>query len=95
MKAGSVSALAKIPDRSLSQAWSRYFYEHPGDYGIVDGIIYSNAHNDAEAIALYERAVPKLVQASVRTLPLASTALDHLISDCALQNNLSVIYNVR
>jgi len=53
MKAGSVAALAKVADRSLSQAWSRYFYEQQKIYSEVDGIIYYNAHNDEEAIVLY------------------------------------------
>ncbi|MCU0537359.1 MAG: RES domain-containing protein [Hydrococcus sp. Prado102] len=92
MKAGSVAALSKIPDRQLSVEWSRYFYENTDDYGVIDGIIYSNAHNDADAIALYERAKPKLESARVRTIPLSSEALRHQISDCAISNNLSVFY---
>lgn len=54
MKAGSVAALAKVADHSLSQAWSRYFYERQEVYSKIDGIIYYNAHNDEEAIVLYE-----------------------------------------
>jgi hypothetical protein len=56
MMAGTNSAIAKVPDRMLSQEWSRYFYTTPKTYAEVDGLIYLNAHNDEEAIALYERA---------------------------------------
>jgi hypothetical protein len=56
MRAGSVAALAKTGDRNLSQAWSRYFYENPQIYRLIDGIRYCNAHNDEDAVALYERA---------------------------------------
>jgi hypothetical protein len=61
MRAGSVAALAKVADRSLSQAWSRYFYEQTSLYGQIDGISFHNAHNEEEAIALYERAQSTLV----------------------------------
>src|SRR5690606_23706211 len=40
----------------LSQPWSRYFYETPDTYGLIDGLCYLNAHNDEPAILLYERA---------------------------------------
>ena len=53
MKVGSVAALAQTADREISQAWSRYFYT---SYPDIDGIIYYNAHNYEDAIALYERA---------------------------------------
>jgi hypothetical protein len=57
MRAGANEAtLAKIPDRGVSQAWSRYFYEQPQIYSQIHGIIYGNAHNNEDAIALYERA---------------------------------------
>jgi len=56
MQAGSMAALAKTSDRNLSQAWSRYFHENPQIYSAIDGIRYCNAHNDEDAVALYERA---------------------------------------
>lgn len=57
--AGSVAALTKIADRTLTQEWSRYFYRDPDRYyRAVDGVRYQNAHNDALAFALYERAAP-------------------------------------
>jgi hypothetical protein len=53
MRAGSVAALASTADRGLSQNWSRYFHSI---YPQIDGVIYSSAHNEEAAVALYERA---------------------------------------
>ena len=70
MRAGSVAALAKIPGREETQAWSRYFYERP-EYENADGLIYYNAHNDEVSIALYGRA-----EAALRCVPSRSTPLN-------------------
>lgn len=53
MRAGSVAALSSCVDRDLSQEWSRHFH---ATYPQIDGLIYSSAHNEEAAIALYERA---------------------------------------
>lgn len=55
MKAGANSTISKTGDALVSQSWSRFFYERDDLYGEVDGLIYLNAHNDHEALALYER----------------------------------------
>jgi hypothetical protein len=60
MRAGSVAALSQDADYRLSQSWSRYFYEHPDSYTSIDGILYANAHNSGDAVALYERAAGAL-----------------------------------
>jgi hypothetical protein len=52
MRAGSVAALSSCADRNLSQEWSRHFH---ATYPQIDGLIYSSAHNEDAAIALYER----------------------------------------
>jgi RES domain len=88
MKAGSVSALAKIADREISQAWSRYFYENEHIYTKIDGIIYANAHNDEDAIALYERGKDGLACDQAQILRLDSLRLRPAIQEAALQNNL-------
>ena len=88
MKAGTVSAIAKTAQRKLSQAWSCYFYEHPELYSEIEGLIFSNAHNDEDAIALYERAKPNLDSSKILTLPLDSVALRPAIAECAIANNL-------
>lgn len=53
---GSVVGLSSTSNKRLTQEWSRYFYENSDIYGHIDGLIYSNAHNGEEALALYERA---------------------------------------
>ena len=91
MKAGSVSALAKTADRQLSQKWSRYFYENEHIYRKIDGIIYFNAHNDEEAIALYERAKDSLNCNPHQVIRLDEIRLRSHIQRIALDNNLIFI----
>ena len=79
MRAGSVAALAKTADRTLSQAWSRYFYEV---YPQIDGIFYYNAHNDEPAVALYQRAADALK--IVQVFPLNDNGLRPHIQSAAL-----------
>ncbi len=88
MKAGSVAALAKVADRSLSQTWSRYFYERQEVYSKIDGIIYYNAHNDEEAIVLYEHARNGLTCLSEQVLPLNDPSLLPFMKKVAIDNNL-------
>jgi hypothetical protein len=88
MRAGSVAALAKVADRNLSQAWSRYFYEQTSLYGQIDGISFRNAHNDEEAIALYERAQSALICPDNQILRLDHPSLRPGIQQAALDNHL-------
>jgi hypothetical protein len=88
MRAGSVAALAKVADRTLSQAWSRYFYEQTSFYGQIDGISFRNAHNDEEAIALYERAQSALICPDDQILRLDHPSLRPAIQKAALDNHL-------
>lgn len=91
LRAGSVTALAKVADRALSQAWSRYFYENPGMYGNIDGICYFNAHNDEEAIALYERAHTALLCPDSQILDLNHPSLRPAIQRAAFDNHLDFL----
>ncbi len=90
MKAGSVAALASIPDRNSSQMWSRYFYETVEIYGEIDGIFYYNAHNNEEAIALYERAKDGLECPQTQVLPLNHPGLRPYLQEVARDNNLII-----
>jgi RES domain len=90
MRAGTKAAIAKVPDRSLSQAWSRHFYETPEVYVDIDGIIYLNAHNDEEAITLYERAYDALECPPDRVLRLGDEALRMAVLEAADDNDLVV-----
>ena len=91
MKAGSVAALAKTADRVLSQQWSRYFYEQTDIYSTVDGILYFNAHNDEEAIALYSRAKNGLACSQSQIINLNDYSLRPEIQEIALTNNMIFI----
>lgn len=90
MRAGTKAAITKVPDRSLSQAWSRHFYETSEVYGEVDGLIYPNAHNDEEAIALYERAHDALDCPPERVMRLGDEALRAAVLEAADDNDLMV-----
>lgn len=71
MRAGTNAAAAKCPYHQ-SQPWSCHFYETLETYGCLDGLFYSNAHNDEPALVLYERAADGLY-----CPPGALTRLDH------------------
>jgi hypothetical protein len=73
LRAGSVAALCKDSDHSLSQKWSRYFYQNPFLYSDIDGLIFGNAHNDELALALYE--LPESSLKLISNIPLASKNL--------------------
>ena len=87
MRAGSITALAKAPDHRIAQAWSRYFYAE-AVYQKADGLLYQNAHNDEEALALYERAIDALDCQESDTLRLNDPALRPIIQVIAEENLL-------
>ncbi|OUL29824.1 RES family NAD+ phosphorylase [Nostoc sp. 106C] len=92
MRAGANEAtLAKTEKRSLSQAWSRYFYEQPAIYTQIHGLIYCNAHNNEDAIAIYERAEHFFICRPENVLPLKHELLRGPILKAADENNLEVI----
>lgn len=88
--AGSVSAMAVDGRRKLTQAWSRYFYENPDLYGDLDGLIFNNAHDGQAAIALYERAAPKLLSADISILNLHEPTIRETVLAIATRMNLLV-----
>ncbi len=87
---GTVVGLSSIPDRALTQEWSRYFYDSPDIYTYVDGIIYPNAHNGEESLALYERAKDGLYCSSRDVMPLSHKLLRADIRRIAQENGLVV-----
>jgi hypothetical protein len=88
MRAGCVAAISKTADHRQSQEWSRYFYEHPALYATVDGIFFFNAHNDEDAIALYERAGDALDCPPQQTIRLDDRAIRPAVLTAARDNNL-------
>lgn len=91
MRSGSVAALAKVADRQLSQAWSRFFYERIDLYGEVDGLIFYNAHNDEVAIAFYERAKSGLSCPETEVMALNNPQLRPAVQQAAKENHLIVM----
>ncbi|KAB8335841.1 RES domain-containing protein [Scytonema tolypothrichoides VB-61278] len=91
MRAGANDAtLAKTDKRGISQAWSRYFYEQKEIYPDIQGIIYRNAHNDEEAIAIYESAKHLLTCLPENVFSLKHELFRGLILKAAEDNNLEV-----
>jgi hypothetical protein len=56
----------------------------------VDGLIYPNAHNDEEAVALYERAADALECPPDRVTRLDDEALRAVVLETADDNDLAV-----
>lgn len=88
MRAGSVAALSQNADYAPSQAWSRYFYDQTDVYTPVDGIMYLNAHNREEVIALYERSAASLHSSEDQIIRLDDPALRPRILAIAEQTHL-------
>lgn len=91
MRSGTVASIGGTAKRKVSQAWSRYFYEHPQLYEEVAGLIYHNAHNGEETIVLYERAESQLASSQVEVMKLANPQLQGAILKIALDNGMIVI----
>ena len=91
MANGTVVALSSVPERDISQSWSRYFYDNYDLYTKVDGIIYHNAHNSEQSVALYERAIDALSCSSRDVMPLKHKALRTEIRKVAEKHGLIVI----
>ncbi|MBA3951877.1 MAG: RES family NAD+ phosphorylase [Rubrobacter sp.] len=88
MRAGTNAAVTKDRERALTHAWSRYFYEEVGLFREIDGIIYPNAHNDEDAVLLYERAEDALLCPDERTMRLDDELLRPTILETAWDNDL-------
>jgi hypothetical protein len=90
MAAGTVTAISAITQREITQAWGRYFYEHLELYDLVDGLIFSGAHNGEDAIALYERAEAIISSSKVKEIDLKSETLRSTILKIADEHGLEV-----
>jgi hypothetical protein len=90
MRAGTVTAISAA-DHSLSQPWSRYFWEHPKIYGEIDGLLYLSAHNGDPAVALYERARDGLELPRGRDAALSAPVVLAEVRRVALDHGLVVL----
>lgn len=57
--AGTIAAIGGVGERSVTQAWACWWYEHPA-LSTLDGLLYASAHTGKDALALWERAEGKL-----------------------------------
>jgi RES domain len=57
--ARTIPAISGISQRATTQAWARWWYEHPQLHG-VEGLMYAAASSAEDAIALWERARGKV-----------------------------------
>ncbi len=88
MLAGTVAAVSSNCDYEISQQWSRYFYESNDK---IDGLIYANAHNQEDAIVLFERAQQRLDLENFGKVALGHSSLRRTLLQVAEQNNLILI----
>jgi hypothetical protein len=90
MRAGTVAAISAC-DHSLSQPWSRYFWEHWEIYGELDGLFYLSAHNGQRAVALYERGRDALEVPRGHDAQLSDPAVLAAVRRAALDHGLVVL----
>ena len=90
MRAGSAAAIGKVPDHALSQEWSRHFYATP-QYNQPEGLLWFNAHNDEDALALYERAEDALDCPPERIMRLDEPLLRPTLEQIAEANHLFLV----
>ncbi len=53
--AGTIPAIGGVGERSVTQAWARWWYEHP-QLGKVAGLLFTSAQTGEDALAVWERA---------------------------------------
>lgn len=58
--AGTLAAINQDGDREVTQDWARWWYEH-ADLSSIEGLLFRGAHNNENALAIFERATGRLV----------------------------------
>lgn len=92
MLVGANMATVGTSERSITQAWSRHFYERTDIFTKVHGIIYCNVHNGEDAIAFYERAENLFAYSSEDVFKLNNKNLKRYIRDAGEKNNITFIF---
>ena len=77
IRMGVPSDVARASKQSLARAWSIAFYEHPEK---PDGVIYPSRLNSEINLAIYDRAIPKLV-VDVEVPLIAASGLASILND--------------
>ena len=91
MRVGSVAALTKVADRSISQEWARHLYADAQMGPTTDGLLYTNAHNEGHAVVLFERAEGSLSYQHADDIRLDDPRLRATLLDIAKQHNLLLL----
>ena len=91
--AGMNASIANNDRRRLTQAWGKYFYDHPKKYSNIDGIIFSSAKNSEDAFAFYERAASKIISAKISTKSMKNDALKKEIRLAAKKLHIPIKFN--
>ena len=73
--AGTIPAISAVTQRSTTQGWARWWYEHP-QLTDVDGLIYPASGSGEDAVALWERARGNVVCRRNHHWPLDDPDLD-------------------
>jgi hypothetical protein len=73
--AGTIPAISAVTQRSTTQAWARWWYEHP-QLTDIDGLIYPASGSGEDAVVLWERARGKVVCRRNHHWPLDHPSLD-------------------
>lgn len=87
--AGTIPAISAITRRATTQAWARWWYEHPQLAG-VDGLLYDAANSGATAVAVTERARGKVVCRRGHHWPLSEPRLADELEVAAHRLRLAV-----
>jgi hypothetical protein len=91
MGAGTIAAISKVATRSLTQSWSRWFYDHVDDFRTIDGLAFLGAHDDQPCVALFERCQTTISHDRREEWPLAHPALRPIIDLTAHDRNMIVL----
>lgn len=59
--AGTIAAINQDGNRQATQDWARWWYEHKELSGI-EGLLFRGAHNDADALAIFERGAGRFAR---------------------------------
>ena len=73
--AGTIPAIGAVTQRATTQAWARWWYEHP-QLADIDGLIYPASGSGDDAVALWERARGKMTCRRNHHWPLDDPNLD-------------------
>jgi RES domain len=91
MLSGTSAGISGTENRALTQAWARYFYDRTDLYRSVDGLLYSNSHNQLDAVAIFERRERAIASSRQIVIPLRARRLEPELFSIAARNNLTVI----